>query len=116
MGFSLRPDDGADTQVPCKVLHAWFDSTLGSPNAASAIRRLCVAALFVAEVTGMRRTITLSSRQSEMVGAMFENPTDKHYSDEEIHELVARIWEWQWQVGRSVLDAINAQRGAQAAE
>jgi hypothetical protein len=78
--------------------------------------RLCVAALFVAEVAGVRGTIKLTNRQSEMVGAMFENPTEEHYSDEEIHELVARIWEWQWQVGRSVLDAINAQRGAQAAE
>jgi hypothetical protein len=64
----------------------------------------------------MRGTIKLSNRQSEMVGAMFENPAEEHYSDEEIHELVARIWEWQWQVGRSVLDAINARRGAQAAE
>jgi uncharacterized protein YjaG (DUF416 family) len=64
----------------------------------------------------MRRTIKLSNRQSEMVGAMFENPTDEHYSDEEIRELVAQVWEWQWQVGRSVLDAINVQRGAQAAE
>jgi hypothetical protein len=45
---------------------------------------------------------------------MFET-ADKHYSDEEIHELVTRIWEWQWQVGRSVLDEINAQCGAQAA-
>jgi hypothetical protein len=45
-----------------------------------------------------------------------ENATDKHYSAEEIRELVARMWEWQWQVGRSVLDAINAKRGAQAAE
>ena len=47
-----------------------------------------------------------------MVDAMFENATDKHYRDEEIRELVARMWEWQWQVGRSVLDAStnNAER------
>jgi hypothetical protein len=25
-----RPDGGADTQVSCKVLYAWFDSKLGS--------------------------------------------------------------------------------------
>jgi hypothetical protein len=27
-------------------------------------------------------------------------------------ELVALMWEWQWQVGRAVLDAINANGGA----
>jgi hypothetical protein len=47
-----------------------------------------------------------------MVCAMFENATEKHYTDEEIRELVALVWEWQWQVGRAVLDAINAHGGA----
>jgi hypothetical protein len=64
----------------------------------------------------MRRTIKLTARQNEMVRGMFDHATDKNYDDQEIRELVARIWEWQWQVGRAVLDAINAQGGAQAAE
>ncbi len=65
----------------------------------------------------MRRTIKLTNRQAEMVLAMFVGGAkDEHYSDEEIRELVALIWEWQWQVGRALLNAINAQGGAQAAE
>jgi hypothetical protein len=52
-----------------------------------------------------------------MVLAMFVgNAKDEHYSDAEIRELVALIWEWQWQVGRALLDAISAQGRAEAAE
>ncbi len=31
-----------------------------------------------------------------------------HFTDEEIRELVNLIWEWQWGVGRALLDAFNA--------
>ena len=58
----------------------------------------------------MRRTIKLTNRQNEMLHSMFEDATDKHYDDEEIRELVAMIWEWQWQVGRAVVNAINLRR------
>jgi hypothetical protein len=52
-----------------------------------------------------------------MVSAMFVgNEEGGHYSDEEIRELVTLIWEWQWGVGRALLDAFNVQGGAQAAE
>jgi hypothetical protein len=43
-----------------------------------------------------------------MVCAMFVgNEKDEHYSDDEIRELVTLVWEWQWGVGRSLLDAIS---------
>jgi hypothetical protein len=52
-----------------------------------------------------------------MVLAMFVgNEIDSQYADEEIRELVTLIWEWQWGVGRALLDAMNVQGGAQAAE
>jgi hypothetical protein len=57
----------------------------------------------------MRRTIKLSDRQAEMVLAMFVgNEKDGRYTDEEIRELVILIWEWQWGVGRSLLQAIGS--------
>jgi hypothetical protein len=65
----------------------------------------------------MRRTIKFANQKAEMVLAMFVgNANDEDYSDEEIRELVALIWEWQWQVGRAVLDVTDAQGEAQAAE
>jgi hypothetical protein len=52
-----------------------------------------------------------------MVLAMFAgNEIVDHYADEEIRELVNLIWEWQWGVGRALLNAINVPGGAQAAE
>ena len=52
-----------------------------------------------------------------MVLAMFAGNEDGgHYTDEEIRELVTLIWEWQWGVGRALLDAFNVQGGAEAAE
>jgi hypothetical protein len=66
---------------------------------------------------GLRRTIKLTDRQSKMVLAMFAgNEESGHYTDEEIRELVTLIWEWQWGVGRALLNAMNVQGGAQAAE
>jgi hypothetical protein len=57
----------------------------------------------------MRRTIKLTNRQAEMVLAMFVGTEeDGHYPDDEIRELVTLIWEWQWGVGRSLLDAIGS--------
>jgi hypothetical protein len=57
----------------------------------------------------MRRTIKLTDGQAEMVLAMFVgNEKDGTYTDAEIRELVTLIWEWQWRVGRSLLDAIGS--------
>jgi hypothetical protein len=57
----------------------------------------------------MRRTIKLTSRQAEIVLAMFVgNERDEHYTDDEVRELVTLIWEWQWGVGRSLLEAIGS--------
>ena len=57
----------------------------------------------------MRRTIKLTDRQAELVLAMFVgNEKDGHYSDDEIRELVTLMWEWQWGVGRVLLDAIGS--------
>ena len=54
----------------------------------------------------MRRTIKLTDRQAEMVLAMFVgNEKDGHYTDDEIREFVTLIWEWQWGVGRALLEA-----------
>jgi hypothetical protein len=56
----------------------------------------------------MRRTIKFTNRQAEMVCATFVgNEKDEHYSDDEIRELVVLMWEWQWGVGRCLLDAIG---------
>jgi hypothetical protein len=58
---------------------------------------------------GMRRTIKLTDRQAEMVLSMFVgNERTEHYTNEEIRELVTLIWEWQWGVGRSLLEAIGS--------
>ncbi len=52
-----------------------------------------------------------------MVLAMFAgNDVVIRFTDEEVRELVNLIWEWQWGVGRALLDAFNVQGGAQAAE
>jgi hypothetical protein len=68
-------------------------------------------------VNALRRTIKLTERQRHMVLAMFAgNEEGDHYTDEEIRELMNLIWEWQWGVGRALLDAFNVQGGAQAAE
>jgi hypothetical protein len=57
----------------------------------------------------MRRTIKLTSRQAEMVLAMFVgNEKDERFTDAEIREMVTLIWEWQWGVSRSLLDAIGS--------
>ena len=65
----------------------------------------------------MKRTIKLTDRQRQMVLAMFVgNEIDCDYTDDEIRELVALMWEWQWGVGRALLNAMNVQGGAQAAE
>jgi hypothetical protein len=57
----------------------------------------------------MRRTIKLTDRQAEIVLAMFVgNENDGHYTDGEVRELVTLIWEWQWGVGRSLLEAIGS--------
>jgi hypothetical protein len=43
-----------------------------------------------------------------MVLAMFVgNDKVEHYTDDEVRELVTLIWEWQWGVGRSLLQAIS---------
>ena len=68
-------------------------------------------------VNALRRTIKLTEKQRHMVLAMFAgNDEVGHFTDEEIRELVYLIWEWQWGVGRALLDAFNVQGGAQAAE
>jgi hypothetical protein len=65
----------------------------------------------------LRRTIKLTNRQRQLVLAMFVgDELDAHYTDEEIRELVTLIWEWQWGVGRALLDALNIRGTAQAAE
>jgi hypothetical protein len=57
----------------------------------------------------MRRTIKLTDRQAGMVLAMFVgNEKDGHYTDDEIREFVTLIWEWQWGVGRALLEAIGS--------
>jgi hypothetical protein len=72
--------------------------------------------LFVG-VNALRRTIKLTERQRHMVLAMFAgNDEVGQFTDEEIRELVNLIWEWQWGLGRALLDAFNLQGGAQAAE
>jgi hypothetical protein len=44
-----------------------------------------------------------------MVLAMFVgNENDSHYTDDEIREFVTLIWEWQWGVGRALLEAIGS--------
>ena len=44
----------------------------------------------------MRRTIKLTSRQAEIVLAMFVgNERVEHYTNDEVRELVTLIWEWQ---------------------
>jgi hypothetical protein len=59
----------------------------------------------------MRRTIKLSDRQAEMVCAMFVgNEKDSHYTDDEVRELVTLIWEWQWGVGRPLLETLKVLR------
>jgi hypothetical protein len=52
-----------------------------------------------------------------MVLAMFAGGEESsHYTDEEIRELVNLIWEWQWGVGRALINALSAQGDMQAAE
>jgi hypothetical protein len=61
----------------------------------------------------MRRTIKLTNRQAEMVLAMFVgNDRVEHYTNDEVRELVTLIWEWQWGVGRSLLQAIGSPEGS----
>jgi|ERR1700722_6176878 hypothetical protein len=58
---------------------------------------------------GLRRTIKLTDRKAEMVTAtLVGNEKDDHYKDDEIRELVTLIWEWQWGISRSVLEARQA--------
>jgi hypothetical protein len=61
----------------------------------------------------LRRTIKLTDRQAEIVTAMFVgNDKDGHYKDDEIRELVTLIWEWQWGIGRSVLESLKVVKRA----
>jgi hypothetical protein len=44
-----------------------------------------------------------------MVLAMFVgNERVEHYTNDEVRELVTLIWEWQWGVGRALLEAIGS--------
>ena len=44
-----------------------------------------------------------------MVLAMFVgNERDENYTNDEVRELVTLIWEWQWGVGRALLEAIGS--------
>ena len=53
----------------------------------------------------MRRTIKLA----EMVLAMIVgNGKDSDYTDDEIREFVTLIREWQWGVGRALLQTIGS--------
>ena len=53
----------------------------------------------------------LTDRQRQMVLAMFVgNEIDGDYTDDEIRELVALMWEWQWGVGRALLECDERSR------